>query len=131
MEHAYVEAKRSTCTRLNVGAVISAGGRVLSTGYNGPPAGLPHCTHERNGTPCKRAIHAEQNAIFWAARKGVATEEAHLYVTHMPCYTCATSIIQAGIIAVTYHTPYRDESGVELLQEAGIRCVPYFERLDS
>lgn len=75
--------------------------------------------------PCNRSIHAEQNAINYCARNGVATEGAELYVTHMPCLSCAMSIISAGIVAVTYDLDYRDVSGINLLTEAGIGVNKY------
>lgn len=124
MEWALTTAKRSTCNRLNVGAVIAQDGRPLAAGYNGPPKGRPHCKHKpTNSDPCIYAIHAERNAIIWAARKGVAIEGASLYVTHMPCLTCASDIIQAGISSVWYASPYRDRSGVDLLIDAGVTCI--------
>lgn len=126
MEMAHATAKRSTCNRLNVGAVISRAGRVLSTGYNGPVAGLDHCNHRSNGQPCERAVHAETNAIAFAARHGVAIEGAILHVTHMPCLGCARLIVNSGLVTVVYQVPYRDLSGIELLSEAGIRSFPYF-----
>lgn len=131
MQYATIMAERSTCNRLAVGCVIAREGRPLSTGYNGPPAGRAHCKHKpKNTDPCVAAIHAERNAIIWAARCGVAIEKADLYVTHMPCLSCAGDIIQAGIASVRYIQPYRDTSGVDLLIDAGVTCTPYFESLD-
>lgn len=128
MEMALVVSKRSTCNRLSVGAVISRGGRVLSTGYNGPASGLPHCTHTEKsgegGPTCEQAIHAEANAIAWAARHGVSTYLSDLYITHMPCLKCAQLIINAGIVHVVYAMPYRITDGVELLADANV----HFER---
>jgi dCMP deaminase len=124
MEWAVAAAKRSTCNRLNVGCVIAEDGRPLATGYNGPPKGRPHCRHKPTQTdPCIAAIHAERNAIIWAARKGVAIEGADMYVTHMPCLSCAGDIIQAGIATVRYIYPFRDPSGVDLLNDANVQCV--------
>jgi len=123
MEIAQITAKRGTCNRLQVGAVISRDGRIISQGYNGPPSGLPHCNHRPDDpTPCDRAVHAEMNAIAFAARHGVATDNAQLTVTHMPCINCAKAIINAGIIEVVFLEPYRDHSGVELLAAATVRC---------
>jgi dCMP deaminase len=131
MGGAKLAATRSTCNRLAVGCVIAREGRPLSTGYNGPPKGRPHCKHKpSNNDPCTAAIHAERNAIIWAARCGVAIEGADLYVTHMPCLSCANDILQAGISTVRYIEPYRDRSGIDLLIDAGVTCTPYFERLD-
>lgn len=119
-----VVAARGTCNRLHVGAVISRDGRVLSTGYNGPPSGLPHCDHD-NGTPCDDAVHAEANVIAFAARYGTAVEGADVYVTHSPCSSCAKLLINAGVASVYYKTPFRDASGILLLTRAGIRCLMF------
>jgi dCMP deaminase len=124
MEMAVVVSKRSTCNRLAVGAVVSRGGRVLSTGYNGPASGLPHCQHDKD-EPCEMAIHAEVNALAWAARFGVATLYADLHITHMPCLKCAQFIINAGISRVVYAIPYRLRSGVELLDKAHVDFEQY------
>lgn len=131
MEIAQVIAKRGTCSRLQVGCVISRDGRIISTGYNGAPAGIDHCTHKEMpamfdnintgvNPGCTVASHAEQNAIAYAARHGVALDDSELHVTHAPCLACARSIINAGISRVTYDTPYRLTEGVELLEAANI-----------
>lgn len=132
------EAERSTCDRLNVGAIIhDARGVILSSGYNGALPGMPHCVHEcscgagtAEGTqhaigctfnaPCVETLHAEANAILWAARRGISIEGASLITTHSPCYACAQFIIQAGIVAVRVLADYRDPSGLMLLQQAGL-----------
>lgn len=124
---ALVTSLRSTCGRKAVGAVITAGGRTISEGYAGPPGGFPHCTHRckvastANGG-CERTIHAEMNAIAYAARHGISTEGSTLYCTDSPCYNCAKVIINTGIIRVVYLRPYRDTSGIELLTQSGITC---------
>ncbi len=133
-------AAHSTCSRLPVGAVLSREGRSFSTGYNGAPAGLPHCDHSvqvcdcgegqyltgwtvdrcpRHGT-CRTAVHAELNALMFAARYGLATEGAELHTTHQPCLNCAMAIVNAGIIRVVYKHPYRDNGGLQLLKAAGV-----------
>jgi dCMP deaminase len=138
MQCAYVWAKRSTCSRLNVGCVVHREGRILVQGYNGAPAGLPHCNHDCNcifrgrpdhhpecnsQEPCTRAVHAEQNAVAFAARYGVELEGAHVMVTHQPCLSCAMSLINAGILSVHYVEPYRLLDGVNLLEESGIKVI--------
>lgn len=121
MDIARTVARRGTCSRLQVGAVVSRDGRVLTMGYNGAPAGLEHCNHMMNETEgCTRAVHAEANAAVWAARNGVRVEGADLYVTHMPCLACASLIVNAGIRRVFYEKPYRITLGVDLLREAGV-----------
>lgn len=135
MRVAHAFAALGTCDRLQVGAVVHRGGRVLSTGYNGVPSGLPHCNHsgevkmfqagvsvgEERG--CQLAVHAEANAIAWAARYGLSTEGASMTVTHMPCIDCAKMIINAGILSVTYEQPYRKLEGVQLLSRAHVVVV--------
>ena len=119
-------ARRSTCDKLHVGAVISHDGRPLSTGYNGSPAGMAHCRHlPVSNDPCVLAVHAEANAIAYAARFGVATVDAEMHVTHSPCYKCAQLIINAGIFKVTWAIAFRDQSGLDLLESAGIETVHY------
>jgi len=129
MQTAAIWAERSTCSRLHVGCVLSRSGRMLVQGYNGAPAGLPHCrddVQEGSGIPiihpserC-RAAHAEQNAISWAGRVGVTLFYSEMHCTHQPCASCARSIINAGIIKVTYVEPYRLVEGLELMKAAGI-----------
>lgn len=134
----------STCSRLAVGAVISRDGRSLSSGYNGAPKGLPHCNHSvqvcfcASGNPldyegllrdcpahgaCRTAVHAELNAIAFAAKYGMSTDGAELHTTHQPCLNCAMAIINAGIIRVVYLHPYRDRAGTDLLKAAGVTAL--------
>lgn len=124
MRLAVVVSSRGTCNRAQVGAVISREGRIISTGYVGAPSGLPHCTEigcamgESGG--CTRTVHAEANAIAFAARYGSVTDGAELHCTHSPCDPCAKSIINAGIRRVVYEHPYRVTEGLDLLHVAGI-----------
>jgi len=132
-------AEHSTCSRLAVGAVVSRDGRSFSTGYNGAPAGLPHCDHsgctcdpaavefDNNWSPdcpqhgaCRTAVHAELNALMFAARYGLVTDGAEIHTTHQPCLNCAMAIINAGIIRVVFCHPYRDSGGLDLLVAAGV-----------
>lgn len=118
-------AERSTCPRAHVGAVLVNDKRIVSTGYSGSPPGMAHCEDvgcridDATGG-CIRTIHAEQNAINFAARKGIATEGCSLYCTHTPCLTCAKSLIAAGIVEVYAVERYRDIRGAELLEAAGV-----------
>lgn len=116
---AYVWARRSTCSRLQVGAVLARDGRTLSTGYNGAPSGLGHCEH-LDDEPCSVSVHAEANALIFAGRHGVSTEGATLFLTHRPCLGCAGLVVNAGIIGVVYAEPYRSVAGEEALRAAGI-----------
>lgn len=119
-------AQRSTCPRAAVGALIVQDKRILSTGYNGAPRGLPHC--EEVGCVvvdghCQRALHAEQNAIIQAALHGVPIAGSTLYTTHQPCNACAKMIINAGILRVVYTGDYPDELARSFLSQAGIELV--------
>lgn len=118
MSMAWSVADRSTCSRLNVGAVIARDGRVISSGYNGNLVGMDHCDHTSSSEPCTSAVHAEANAILFAARYGTAVEGAYLFTTHEPCLDCAKLIVNAGITAVIYAIAYRKHDGLELLLKA-------------
>lgn len=119
MAMAQVLAQRSTCSRLAVGALITKDTRIIASGYNGAPAGMPHCTHPDN-QPCRISVHAEINAIAFAARNGASTLGADLYCTAQPCYECAKAVINAGIARVYYRDTYRNHGGLHLLDRAGI-----------
>jgi len=116
-----------TCDRAKVGAVLTRDGRCVSWGFNGAPPGLPHCDENNHGYPeagrvsqCVNATHAEANALAFAARQGISTDGATLYVTVSPCDTCSRLLIAAGIVRVVYDALYRDHTGLHLLKEAGI-----------
>lgn len=132
MEMTEVVAKRSTCLRRKVGALLVKDKRVLATGYNGAPSGLMHCEEigclrEKNNVPSGerhelcRALHAEQNAIIQAALHGISIDGATLYCTHQPCILCTKMIINAGIERVVFKGSYPDELALEMLKEAGVR----------
>jgi len=129
MQIAELVAGRGTCARANVGACIARDGRILVTGYNGPPSSLPHCDDPGGcgavppADGCVRAVHAEANCIAYAARHGIATEGATLYCTHLPCLKCAELIINAGIHRVIYSRDYRIKDGLYLLHLAGTDIV--------
>ena len=126
MNIAHEVAQRSTCERAQVGAVIVREKRILTTGYNGSPRGLPHCTEVgclMDNEHCIRTLHAEQNAIIQAALHGVITEGATIYVTHQPCFICAKTIINAGISEIVYDKEYKDDRSLEFLQKAGVKIT--------
>lgn len=125
MDTARLWALRSTCSRLQVGAVIAdERGVILSSGYNGALSGMPHCDHlQRPDEPCRDAVHAEANAILWAARRGISLESAWLYVTHEPCHECAKMIIQAGVRYVRFGDRYGRNPGSRLLTIAGVFVI--------
>lgn len=129
MEMARVAAKRSICLRRSVGAVIVKDKRILSTGYNGTPKGLPHCEEvgclrEQLKVPSGqmhelcRGIHAEQNAVIQAAVHGVSIDGAAIYCTHQPCVVCTKILINAGIRRIVYFNPYPDALAAEILKAA-------------
>lgn len=127
MEIAQVTAKRATCDRKHVGAVIVKDRHMISAGYNGSPPGLPHCDevghlikHVEGRPSCVRTVHAEMNAILAAARFGHATEGATIYVTMQPCLTCAKAIISAGIRRVVWAEGYPEGEALEFLRLAGV-----------
>jgi len=123
---AQLMAQRSTCSRKQVGALAEKEGRILATGYNGAPKGLPHCTDlggcrlGLNGG-CEDAVHAEANLVAFAAKHGISLWGATVYSTCAPCLECAKLLINAGIIEVAYFEKYRNPQGLELLQQAGIK----------
>ncbi|MFC1744798.1 cytidine/deoxycytidylate deaminase family protein [Candidatus Riflebacteria bacterium] len=115
MEIAHKIASRHTCDRAAVGAVILRDKNILSTGYNGSPAGLPHCDkvgHDLVDGHCIRAVHAEINAISQAAKHGVSTKGATIFITHFPCFHCFKSIINSGISEVYYDISYKKDERV-------------------
>lgn len=131
MDIAWVWAQRSTCQHLNVGAVLARESRVIASGFNGSPPGLPHCQHDKETkrTRCTNTIHAEANALAFAARYGVSTVDATLYTTHSPCKTCAGLLVAAGIVRVVYSYVYQTDglgdAGLELMRSAGIEAVRF------
>jgi len=135
MEMAVLTAKRSTCLRRQVGAVIVKDKHVVASGYNGAPTGLSHCDElggclrQQLGVPSGqrhelcRALHAEQNAIIQAAAQGNSIDGASIYVTNHPCIICAKMIINAGIKKVYIKDSYPDEMAADILKEAGLEIV--------
>ena len=127
-------AKRSTCTRRAVGAVIVKDRRLLATGYNGAPSHVRHCAEvgclrEQMKVPSGerhelcRGIHAEQNAIIQAAYHGVSIKGATLFCTNQPCSICAKMIINAGITRIVYQAGYADPLAIEMLDEADVELI--------
>jgi dCMP deaminase len=132
MHMAWTMAARSTCSYRHVGCVISREGRLLTTGYNGAPSGMPHCVHPRRVdgqpvTPCTNAVHDVANAIAFAARHGSVLQGAQAHVTATPCVSCAQLLIQAGIVRVVADEAYRDLSGWELLAAGGVDAIMFEE----
>ena len=132
MNMAQVVATRSTCLRRQVGALLVKNKHILSTGYNGAPKGLKHCSEvgclrETQGIKpgerhelC-RGLHAEQNAIIQASVFGVSINKATLYCTNAPCSVCAKMLINAGIDEIVYKGHYPDRLAQEMLDESNIK----------
>lgn len=125
MAMAVLIASRSACERLHVGCVLVSAGthpnRVIAAGYNGFLPGAPHCSCVREGHE-QATVHAEQNAIADAAKRGVSVMGATVYVTHFPCINCAKILASAGVGTIKYLHDYHNDPLVEnLLSEAKIR----------
>ena len=132
MEMAELTAKRSTCMRRSVGAVIVKDNRAVATGYNGAPKGIAHCENrggcirQQMNVPSGQrhelcmALHAEQNAIIQAAAMGNSIEGGTIYITHQPCAICAKMIINSGIKRIDIKAGYPDELAASILAEAGL-----------
>ena len=131
MEMARLVAKRSTCLRRKVGALLVKNRHILSTGYNGAPKGIKHCSEvgclrkEQNIPSGERhelcrGLHAEQNAIIQAAVFGVSIEGSTLYCTNTPCIVCVKMLINAGVKDIIYSGDYPDDLAKEMLEESHI-----------
>ncbi len=139
MELAQNLANKSHCVKIKVGSVLAKDTRIVSLGYNGPPAGTHNCDQEwpEHGCPrdskgsCSLALHAEQNAILYASKLGVSIEGCTLYVTLSPCLPCARVIFTMGIKKVIYLNSYAEykgigtDEGVDFLQRFGVEVVKY------
>ncbi|KAF0218937.1 MAG: dCMP [Geobacteraceae bacterium] len=136
MEITHLVAKRSTCLRRQVGAVLVKDKNILATGYNGAPSGVAHCLdvgclREKMRIPSGerhelcRGLHAEQNAIIQAAKHGTNIDGSTLYCTTMPCVICAKMIINAGISRIVYEEGYADQLAAEMVQESGVRVEKF------
>ena len=124
MSAALLFSLRSACERLHVGCVMVSGGthrnRIVAAGYNGFLPGASHTSHVREEHE-QATVHAEQNAIADAARRGVSLDGATAYISHFPCINCAKILASAGIKCIKYHWDYRnDPLAFELLKEIGI-----------
>ena len=137
MEMARLVATWASCNRRKIGAVIVKDKRVMTTGYNGAPAGVKtcvergECPRQKMGIPSGQrhelcyAVHAEQNAIIQAAKLGVNIDGATLYCTHQPCILCAKMIVNSGINRVVYGEGYPDEFSLEIFKEVGVLVEQY------
>ncbi len=132
MEMAHVVAKRSTCLRRRVGAILVKEKHILSTGYNGAPKGLKHCSEtgclrEDQNIPSGqrhelcRGLHAEQNVIIQAAVFGVSIKGSVLYCTNTPCVVCVKMLINAGVTEIIYAGEYPDELAKQMMSESTLK----------
>jgi dCMP deaminase len=136
MEITHLVARRSTCLRRHVGAVLVKDRNILATGYNGAPSGVAHCLdvgclRERLAVQpgerhelC-RGLHAEQNAIIQAAKHGTNINGSTLYCTTLPCNICSKMLINAGIARIVYEVGYPDPLAEEMIEEAGIETIRF------
>lgn len=138
-------SKKSHCVKAKVGAVLTKDTRIVSLGYNGPPAGTHNCDEEwpDQGCPrdskgsCSLALHAEQNAILYAAKNNVSIEGSTLYVTLSPCISCARIIFTTGIRRVIYLNSYAEfkgipsDEGVDFLRKFGVQVERYESLLNN
>lgn len=140
---------KSDCFKRKVGAVfVNTDYEILATGYNAPPRGFEHCDHQASffskdlqdqptsgtcGSPCSRTIHAEQNGIVQAAKRGTALERSILYCTYIPCVNCSRLLINLKIKEV-FAKEYNSDGGLEVLMKAGIQVfkwdlAPYMQNI--
>ena len=136
MDITHLVAKRATCLRREVGAVLVKDKKILATGYNGAPSRIEHCLdigclREKQGIPSGerhelcRGLHAEQNAIIQAAYHGVEIRGATLYCTNHPCIICSKMVINAGIQRVVYEEGYADALAAQMLKESMIKIEKF------
>ncbi len=140
MELAVNIAKRSHCVKKHVGAVLTKDTRIISIGYNGPPAGTHNCDEEWPEEGCERdsrgscslALHAEQNALMYAVKNNANVEGSTMYLTLTPCLACARMIFSMGIKRVIYLSSYAEykglpkDEGIDFLEKFGV-CTEKFK----
>lgn len=130
----HLVAERSTCLKRAVGAIIVKENRILTTGYNGAPKGLKHCSEtgcirkEMNVASGQRhelcrGLHAEQNAIIQAAWHGVKIEGATMYCTYQPCVICVKMMLNAGVKKLVFTGTYPDELAAKMLRESNMEVI--------
>ncbi|MGE5423321.1 MAG: deoxycytidylate deaminase [Ignavibacteriales bacterium] len=135
-ELAQIVARRSTCLRRNVGALLVKEDRIIASGYNGAPQGIQHCLdigclREDMGIPSGeryelcRGVHAEQNAIINAARYGVSTIDSVLYCTTQPCMLCARMLINAGVKRIVHQGDFSDDISLQFFKEANVEVLEF------
>lgn len=130
--------KRSTCIRVKVAALIIKNGRIISMGWNGTPSGTQHCEEyfskitdtfleDHHKFAVENEIHAEQNAIAFAARNGIGTDNTEMICTLSPCLSCAKLIIAAGIKKLYYIEKYDREEGIVAIEKLQNNKIEVFD----
>ena len=127
MATAVLLSTRSPCERLHVGCLLVSGGersnRIIAAGYNGYLPGAPHVSRVRDGHE-QATVHAEQNAVADAARRGSSLDGCIVYVTHFPCITCAKILAASGIAEIRYREDYQNDEIVRaLLEDSGVKVT--------
>lgn len=127
LKMAYEWGKLSHCKRKQVGALIVKGRMIISDGFNGTPSGFDNCCEDENGVTKWEVLHAEANAILKVASSTQSCAGATLYLTLSPCKECSKLVHQAGIKRVVYANAYKDTSGLDFLEKAGVELkhLPY------
>lgn len=127
LKMAYEWGKLSHCKRKQVGALIVKGRMIISDGFNGTPSGFDNCCEDENGVTKWEVLHAEANAILKVASSTQSCVGATLYLTLSPCKECSKLVHQAGIKRVVYANAYKDTSGLDFLEKAGVELkhLPY------
>ena len=143
MELAINIARRSHCVKRHVGAVLTKDTRIISIGYNGPPAGTHNCDEEWPEEGCERdsrgscslALHAEQNALMYAVKNNANVDGSTLYLTLTPCLACARMVLSMGVKRVIYLYSYAEykglpkDEGIEFLKKFGIETQKFDEEV--
>ena len=116
-------AKLSHCDRKQVGALIVKDRMIISDGFNGTPSGFDNCCEDNDGLTKWEVLHAEANAILKVAASTQSCKDAILYITLSPCQQCSKLIHQSGIKRVVFSNAYRDRTGVDFLEKAGVEVI--------
>ncbi|MBI5221033.1 MAG: cytidine/deoxycytidylate deaminase family protein [Candidatus Liptonbacteria bacterium] len=131
MAIAKVVAARGTCDRLYSGAILVKNNRIIATGYNGSPPGLPHCQdvgHLMEEGHCVRTVHGEHNVLLQAAiQGGTSTTGSTMYTKYLPCIHCTKYVIACGVKRIVAAKIYRNPKALDMLKEAGVEVVLYQE----
>ena len=123
LKMADIWSQNSYCKRRQVGALLVKDQMIISDGYNGTPSGFENCCEEEDGLTKWYVLHAEANAILKVASSNHSCRDATLYLTLSPCMHCSKLIHQAGIKRLVYINGYKDDSGLQFLEKAGVELV--------